>query len=68
MTSRIDRRGQAGLLAGRPDPQDKRGVLVRLTATGTDQVDAALADLLTSERAFLHPIRRTSASAGRPAA
>jgi hypothetical protein len=35
-------------------------VLVRLTAKGTDQVDAALADLLTSERAFLHPIPEDS--------
>src|SRR4029077_5313491 len=65
MTNRIDRLEQAGLVARRPDPQDKRGVLVRLTAKGTDQVDAALADLLTSERAFLHPIpddsRRTLA-------
>ena len=56
MTNRIDRLEQAGLVARRPDPQDKRGVLVRLTAQGTERVDAALADLLTSERAFLHPI------------
>jgi hypothetical protein len=35
-------------------------VLVRLTAEGTDRVDAALADLLTSERAFLHPIPEDS--------
>ena len=60
MTNRIDRLEQAGLVARRPDPQDKRGVLVRLTAKGTDQVDAALADLLTSERAFLHPIPEDS--------
>lgn len=60
MTNRIDRLEQAGLVARRPDPQDKRGVLVRLTAKGTDRVDAALADLLTSERAFLHPIPEDS--------
>jgi len=60
MTNRIDRLEQAGLVARRPDPQDKRGVLVRLTAKGTERVDAALADLLTSERAFLHPIPEDS--------
>ena len=60
MTNRIDRLEQAGLVARRPDPQDKRGVLVRLTAQGTERVDAALADLLTSERAFLHPIPEDS--------
>ena len=60
MTNRIDRLEQAGLVARRPDPQDKRGVLVRLTAEGTNRVDDALADLLTSERAFLHPIPEDS--------
>jgi DNA-binding MarR family transcriptional regulator len=60
MTNRIDRLEQAGLVARRPDQQDKRGVLVRLTAEGTERVDAALADLLTSERAFLHPIPEDS--------
>jgi DNA-binding MarR family transcriptional regulator len=65
MTNRIQRLEQAGLVGRHPDPQDKRGVLVRLTAEGIAQADAALADLLTSERAFLHPIpegsRRTLA-------
>jgi DNA-binding MarR family transcriptional regulator len=65
MTNRIDRLERAGLVARHPDPQDKRGVLVRLTAEGTTRVDAALADLLTSERALLDPIpahsRRTLA-------
>jgi DNA-binding MarR family transcriptional regulator len=65
MTNRIDRLERAGLVDRHPDPQDKRGVLVRLTAEGTTRVDAALADLLTSEQALLHPIparsRRTLA-------
>jgi DNA-binding MarR family transcriptional regulator len=65
MTNRIDRLERAGLVGRHPDPQDKRGVLVRLTAEGSARVDAALADLLTSERALLHPIparsRRTLA-------
>jgi DNA-binding MarR family transcriptional regulator len=53
MTNRIDRLEQAGLVRRRPDPQDKRGVLVTLTATGQARVDAALADLLAAEQALL---------------
>ena len=65
MTNRIDRLERTGLVARRRDPQDKRGMLVRLTAEGSARVDAALADLLTSEQVLLHPIpapsRRTLA-------
>jgi DNA-binding MarR family transcriptional regulator len=53
MTNRIDRLEEAGLVRRRPDPQDKRGVLVALTPAGQAQVDAALADLLTAEQALL---------------
>ena len=53
MTNRIDRLEQAGLVRRRPDPRDKRGVLVALTAAGAARVDAALADLLGAERALL---------------
>ena len=60
MTNRIDRLEQAALVARHPDPQDRRGVLVRLTAEGCARVDSALADLLTSERMLLHPISARS--------
>lgn len=53
MTNRLDRLEQAGLLRRRPDPQDKRGVLVSLTDKGAERVDGAMAELLTSERALL---------------
>src|SRR5690242_12171051 len=53
MTNRIDRLEQAGLVRRDPDPQDKRGVLVTLTAAGRARVDAALADLLAAEQALL---------------
>ena len=56
MTNRIDRLEAAALVRRHPDPQDKRGVLVTLTAAGRSRVDAALAGLLTSERALLLPI------------
>jgi DNA-binding MarR family transcriptional regulator len=53
MTNRIDRLADAGLVSRRPDPADKRGVLVALTERGRAAADAALADLLASERELL---------------
>ena len=53
MTNRIDRLAAAGLVHRKPDPRDKRGVLVILTGQGRERVDAALADLLARERALL---------------
>jgi DNA-binding MarR family transcriptional regulator len=53
MTNRIDRLASAGLVSRQPDPQDKRGVLVELTPRGLAAADAALADLLRSERRLL---------------
>jgi DNA-binding MarR family transcriptional regulator len=53
MTNRIDRLAEAGLVHREPDPRDRRGVLVTLTEAGRARVDAALSDLLTSERALL---------------
>jgi DNA-binding MarR family transcriptional regulator len=56
MTNRIDRLEQAGLVRRRPDPQDKRGVLVTITTAGRSRVDDALADLLKAERTLLAPL------------
>jgi DNA-binding MarR family transcriptional regulator len=53
MTNRIDRLEEADLVRRRPDPQDKRSVLVTLTPAGVARVDAALADLLEAEQAQL---------------
>jgi DNA-binding MarR family transcriptional regulator len=65
MTNRIDQLEKAGLVSRSPDPQDKRGVLVTLTARGKARVDSALADLLAGEQALLEPVpaeaRRTLA-------
>jgi len=58
MTNRIDRLAAAGLVLRQPDPQDKRGVLVTLTAEGRARVDAALADLLGREEALLARLDR----------
>lgn len=53
MTNRIDRLEAAGLVSRHRDPQDKRGVLVRLTDPGARTVDAAMSDLLDRERTIL---------------
>src|ERR1700734_1776242 len=58
MTNRIDRLAEAGLVSRHRDPQDKRGVLVTLTARGRTVVDAALEDLLRSERVLLTGLDR----------
>ena len=62
MTNRIDRLAKKGLVERRPDPHDRRGVLVRLTPEGRDRADQALARLLAQERALLRdltPAQRT---------
>ncbi|MDQ1286536.1 MAG: hypothetical protein QG622_101 [Actinomycetota bacterium] len=53
MTNRIDRLAARGLVRRLPDPDDGRGVLVRLTPPGQELVDRAMASLLTRERALL---------------
>jgi DNA-binding MarR family transcriptional regulator len=53
MTNRVDRLETKGLVLRMPDPDDKRGVLVQLTADGRSRVDAALEGLLAQERRLL---------------
>jgi DNA-binding MarR family transcriptional regulator len=53
MTNRIDRLTKKHLVERLPDPSDRRGVLVRLTALGRDKADQSLAGLLDQERAIL---------------
>jgi DNA-binding MarR family transcriptional regulator len=53
MTNRVDRLEDRGLVTRLPDPRDRRGVQVRLTARGKDLVDAALKDLLVREEELL---------------
>lgn len=57
MTNRVDRLEQKGLVRRRPDPQDRRGVRVRLTARGKQAVDGAMADLLEREAELLGRMR-----------
>lgn len=53
MTNRVDRLERRGLVERSPDPHDRRGVIVRLTADGRATVDGAMADLLERERQLL---------------
>ena len=53
MTNRVDRLAGRGFVERHPDPEDRRGVLVRLTAEGKDAVDGAFTALLDAERALL---------------
>ena len=53
MTNRVDRLAARGLVERLPDPSDRRGVLVRLTAEGLTTVDGALEGLLRRERDLL---------------
>ncbi|MFT4300105.1 MAG: MarR family transcriptional regulator [Aeromicrobium sp.] len=56
MTNRVDRLAARGLVERRPDPADRRGVLVRLTLEGLTHVDTALAELMRSEAALLEDL------------
>jgi len=53
MTNRVDRLAIRGLVERLPDPNDRRGVLVRLTDDGRTKVDGALEGLLRREQELL---------------
>lgn len=56
ITNRVDRLEARGLVRREPDPNDRRGVRVLLTADGQARVDGAIEDLLDSEREILSGI------------
>ena len=53
MTNRVDRLAARGLVERHPDPDDRRGVIVRLTADGKAAVDGAFEALLAAEAGLL---------------
>ncbi len=59
MTNRIDRLEEAGLVARKPDPSDRRGTLVRLTAKGKALIDAAAAEHAANEERLLAVLTAT---------
>jgi DNA-binding MarR family transcriptional regulator len=53
MTNRIDVLESEGLVARRPDPDDRRGTLVSLTPKGKALIDRALVEHVANERRLL---------------
>lgn len=53
MTNRVDRLTARGLVERYPDPDDRRGVIVRLTVDGKLAVDGAFGALLEAEKSLL---------------
>jgi DNA-binding MarR family transcriptional regulator len=53
VTKRVDRLEQAGLVARAPDPTDRRGVLVGLTAEGIELVDRVVEEHVANEHHLL---------------
>jgi DNA-binding MarR family transcriptional regulator len=52
-TKRLDRLEQAGLITRSPDPQDRRGTLITLTAAGRRLIDKVTVAHLENERNIL---------------
>lgn len=57
MTGRLDQLERAGLVARRPDPADRRGVVVELTAKGRKAIDAAAAARFAEAERSLPPLK-----------
>jgi DNA-binding MarR family transcriptional regulator len=56
MTFRLDRLEAAGLVERRPDPADRRAILVRLSPTGERLAVKGLQAVLDADRRFLEPL------------
>ena len=56
MTNRLDRLETADMVSRRPDPSDRRGVLVGLTEKGAATVVAALDAMLSEQTRLLDPL------------
>lgn len=58
MTNRLDRLEAAGLVARRPDPEDRRSSLVVLTEAGLALADTAVTEHVANETALLAGLTR----------
>ncbi len=58
-TKRLDRLEQAGLIERDPDPEDRRGTLITLTAAGHELIDAVTEAHLANERRLLSALTAT---------
>jgi len=52
-TKRLDKLERAGLIAREPDPNDRRGTLIALTAEGRELIDTLTPEHLDNERRIL---------------
>ena len=59
MTNRVDRLADRGFVERHPDPDDRRGVIVRLTREGKAAVDGAFTALIEAEKALLAELAAT---------
>jgi len=59
MTNRLDRLEEMDLVRRLPDPNDRRGRLVELTAKGRRLVDRVVVDHLTKEHELIDPLSRS---------
>ena len=57
MTKRLDRLVDVGLVERRPDPDDRRGTLVRLTPRGVATIDDALEAHVADDDQVLRSLR-----------
>jgi DNA-binding MarR family transcriptional regulator len=56
VTKRLDRLAEAGLVERRPDPNDRRGTLVRLTRKGRTVIDKAVEAHVSNEARLLEAL------------
>src|SRR5712692_2539173 len=59
MTNRIDRLEGAGLVSRVPDPEDRRGILVGLTARGLEVVDEVIATVWATQAQLVSSLEET---------
>lgn len=59
MTNRLDRLEEMGFVRRLPDPSDRRGRLVELTAKGRRVVDNAVVDHIADEEKLIAPLNRS---------
>ena len=59
MTKRLDRLERLGLVKRKPDPKDRRGVTIELTAAGRQLLTKAIADNTQREMALLSGLKQS---------
>jgi DNA-binding MarR family transcriptional regulator len=58
-TKRLDRLERAGLIARKPDPADRRMVMIELTPAGRKLIDTAYPEHMANEDHLLEPLTKS---------